>query len=189
MTVRGRSHGPLIPAFLRWAPETTRRHTLRNLALFATVLLAAATAACGGDSKSSSETPASTLPQGSGQVELDPADFTTTIDNPYWPIAPGNRWVYRELDSEGGTKRVVVTVTRKTKTIMGIEARVVHDVVGDLVEDTFDWYAQDADGNIGIWASTRGSTRARSRPPRAPGRPASTARRPGSSSPRRREWG
>jgi hypothetical protein len=45
----------------------------------------------------------------------------------------------------------VVTVTRKTKTIMGIEARVVHDVVtedGDLVEDTFDWYAQDADGNI-----------------------------------------
>jgi hypothetical protein len=124
---------------------------VRNLALFATVLLAAATAACGGDSKSSSETPASTLPQGSGQVELDPADFTTTIDNPYWPMAPGNRWVYRELDSEGGTKRVVVTVTRKTKTIMGIEARVVHDVVtedGDLVEDTFDWYAQDADGNI-----------------------------------------
>jgi hypothetical protein len=34
----------------------------------------------------------------------------------------------------------------------GIEARVVHDVVttddGAVVEDTRDWYAQDADGNI-----------------------------------------
>jgi hypothetical protein len=126
---------------------------VRNLALIATLLLATGAAACGGDSKSSEETkaPASTLPQGSEPVELDPAEFTTTIDNPYWPMAPGNRWVYREVDSEGGNKRVEVTVTKKTKAIMGIEARVVHDVVtedGDLVEDTFDWYAQDADGNV-----------------------------------------
>jgi hypothetical protein len=122
---------------------------VRNLALIAIVLLAAVTA-CGGDS-TSNEAPASTLPQGSEQVQLDPADFTTTIDNPYWPMAPGNRWVYREVDSEGGKQRVEVTVTKRTKTIMGIEARVVHDVVtddGDLVEDTFDWYAQDADGNV-----------------------------------------
>jgi hypothetical protein len=131
--------------------ETTRRHTVRNLALIAILLLAAATAACGGDSESSSDTPASTLPQGSEQVELEPADFTAEIDNPYWPMAPGHRWVYREVDAEGGTKRVEVTVTKRTKTIMGIEARVVHDVVtedGDLVEDTFDWYAQDGDGNV-----------------------------------------
>jgi hypothetical protein len=126
---------------------------VRNLAPIAILLLATAAAACGGDSKSSEETnaPASTLPQGSEQVELDPADFTTTIDNPYWPMAPGNHWVYREVDSEGGQKRVEVTVTKKTRAIMGIEARVVHDVVtedGDLVEDTYDWYAQDADGNV-----------------------------------------
>ena len=34
---------------------------------------------------------------------------------------------------------------------MGIKARVVHDVVtenGSVLEDTFDWYAQDADGNL-----------------------------------------
>jgi hypothetical protein len=124
---------------------------VRNLALIAILLLAAVAAACGGDSKSSKETPASTLPQGSEQVELDPADFTATIDNPYWPMVPGSRWVYREVDVEGGRKRVEVTVAKKTKMIMGIEARVVHDVVtedGDLVEDTFDWYAQDADGNL-----------------------------------------
>jgi hypothetical protein len=124
---------------------------VRNLPLIAVLLLAAVAAACGGDTKSSKETPASTLPQGSEPVELDPADFKTTIDNPYWPMAPGSRWVYREVDVEGGRKRVEVTVTKETKMIMGIEARVVHDVVtedGDIVEDTFDWYAQDANGNL-----------------------------------------
>jgi len=124
---------------------------VRNLTLIGILLLTAVGAGCGGGSKSSKEIPASTLPQGSEQVELDPADFTTTIDNPYWPMAPGNSWVYRDVDVEGGRKRVEVTVTGKTKVIMGIEARVVHDVVtedADLVEDTFDWYAQDADGNL-----------------------------------------
>jgi len=105
-----------------------------------------AAAACGGGSSAS--TP---LPQGSEAVTLAPADFTASIDNPYWPMAPGDRWVYRESDAEGGERRVEVTVTNDTKTIMGIEARVVHDVVtedGAIVEDTYDWYAQDADGNI-----------------------------------------
>jgi hypothetical protein len=70
------------------------------------------------------------LPQGSGPVDLNPADFTTEIDNPYWPMAPGSRWVYRETDTEGTKQRVVVTVTRKTKQIAnGVEANVVRDVV------------------------------------------------------------
>jgi hypothetical protein len=84
-------------------------------------------------------------------VELDPADFVPAIDNPYWPMAPGSRWVYRETDGEGGVQRVVVTVTDRTKTIVGIEATVVHDVVsadGEVIEDTFDWYAQDRWGNV-----------------------------------------
>jgi hypothetical protein len=92
------------------------------------------------------------LPKGSEQVKLDPADFTTTIDNPYWPMRPGSRWVYRETDSEGTRQRVVVTVTRRTKLIAnGITARVVRDVVteeGKPVEKTDDWYAQDKAGNI-----------------------------------------
>jgi hypothetical protein len=85
-------------------------------------------------------------------VELGPADFTTEIDNPWWPMAPGSRWVYRETDSEGAHQKVVVTVTNRTKTIAnGVEARVVHDVVtenGEFVEVTDDWYAQDGDGNV-----------------------------------------
>src|SRR5688500_1136918 len=92
------------------------------------------------------------LPQGAEHVELDPAEFTTEIDNPYWPMAVGSRWVYRETDSEGTVQKVVVTVTERTKPIAnGIEARVVHDVVtedGVPTEVTDDWYAQDADGNV-----------------------------------------
>jgi hypothetical protein len=67
-------------------------------------------------------------------------------------MAPRTRWVYRETDTEGTELQVVVTVTDATKEIAnGITARVVRDTVtedGKLVEDTFDWYAQDADGTI-----------------------------------------
>src|SRR4051795_3347196 len=92
------------------------------------------------------------LPQGGETVHLDPADFTTRIDNPYWPMRPGSRWVYRETDQEGARQRVVVKVTNETKLIAnGVTARVIHDVVTDRgrpVEVTDDWYAQDRAGNI-----------------------------------------
>jgi hypothetical protein len=123
-------------------------------------LLAVATAACSQGrptTKESAGKPAanaaqpSDLPQGGEPVQLDPAQFTTRIDNRWWPMTPGSRWTYRETDGQDSTKRVQVTVTDQTKTIIGIQARVVHDVVtedGQLVEDTYDWYAQDAKGNI-----------------------------------------
>jgi hypothetical protein len=92
------------------------------------------------------------LPTGAEPVDLDPADFTTDIDNPYWPMKPGTRWIYREIDEDGEVVDVVVVVTTRTKKIAnGVAARVVRDTVssdGELIEDTFDWYAQDAEGNI-----------------------------------------
>lgn len=128
----------------------------------ATVGVLGATAivtACGGDSEPSTASAGepiaasgSALPQGSDPVELDPAEFTTEIDNPYWPMKPGNRWIYREIDEDGSVVRVVVEVTDEIKTISnGIEARVVRDVVsetGEAIEKTDDWYAQDSQGNI-----------------------------------------
>ncbi|HEY2939277.1 MAG TPA: hypothetical protein VGJ27_05660 [Gaiellaceae bacterium] len=126
---------------------------MRHAALAITVaLLAAATAACGGGGGSKSAgPPASSLPRGSAPFEVDPSDFTTTIDNPYWPMKPGSHWVYREINVEGDLQRNDVVVTNRTKTIMGIEAVVVHDTVkqgGQLTEDTYDWYAQDSKGNL-----------------------------------------
>ena len=92
------------------------------------------------------------LPQGAEPVNLDPKDFTTRIDNPYWPMDPGTRWTYRETDQEGAQLKVVVTVSDQTKKIAnGVTARVVRDTVtenGKIIEDTLDWYAQDKEGNI-----------------------------------------
>jgi hypothetical protein len=109
--------------------------------------LVAALTGCGGGASSGT----ASLPRGSTPFQLDPNDFTADIDHPYWPITPGSRWVYRETDDEGTVSRVVVTVMQNTKTIMGIQARVVHDQVtedGKVKEDTFDWYAQDRTGNL-----------------------------------------
>jgi hypothetical protein len=121
-------------------------------------------AACGGGDNDSGavgqtsraqtgDTPAEPagLPRGSEPVELGPSDFVAKIDNPYWPMIPGSTWVYRETDAEGTVQRVEVMVTDRTKTVLGIEATVLHDVVtedGELIEDTFDWYAQDTAGNV-----------------------------------------
>ena len=92
------------------------------------------------------------LPQGAEPVNLDPKDFTTRIDNPYWPMDPGTRGTYRETDKGGAQLKVVVTVSDQTKKIAnGVTARVVRDTVtrdGELIEDTLDWYVQDKEGNI-----------------------------------------
>ena len=82
--------------------------------------------------------------------ELDPADFVAVIDNPYLPFTPGMRWVY-EGEEDGETERVEVEVLDETRVIQGITATVVRDTVyvdGELAEDTYDWYAQDTDGNV-----------------------------------------
>jgi len=91
------------------------------------------------------------LPQGGEPVTLNPGDFTGPIDNPYWPMAPGSTWIYRETDPSGGKQKVRVHVTSRTKEILGIQATVVHDVVsegGPIIENKWDWYEQDACGNV-----------------------------------------
>lgn len=110
-------------------------------------------AGCGGSDSEKKAAPAKApLPQGSDKVKLDPAEFTTEIDHPYWPMSKGSRWTYRETDPEGARMKVVVTVTGKTKRIAnGVEAAVVRDVGtedGVPIEVTDDYYAQDSEGNV-----------------------------------------
>jgi hypothetical protein len=96
--------------------------------------------------------PDSTLPTGAEPVNLDPADFSADITHPYWPMKPGTRWTYRDVDEKGEVQDVVIVCTTETKKLAnGITARVVRDTArseGQLVEDTFDWYAQDSAGNV-----------------------------------------
>ncbi len=80
---------------------------------------------------------------------LDPQDFVETVDNPHWPLAVGSKWVF-----EGGGEYVEIEVLAETKDVLGIAAVVVRDTVrdgaadADVVEDTYDWYGQDKDGNV-----------------------------------------
>jgi hypothetical protein len=89
---------------------------------------------------------------GSGyEPVLAPANFTTTIDNPYFPLPVGRTLVYQGI-KDGQTQEDRVTVTDQTKLVAeGITARVVTDVAthdGTLLEKTSDWYAQDKLGNV-----------------------------------------
>jgi hypothetical protein len=130
-----------------------RKHKLIAAVVAATVpALAIGACADSGGSKSAAGSSNRGLPQGSEKVKLDPADFSTDITNPYWPMQPGTKWVYRETDTTGKKQKVVITVTNKTKTIAnGVRARVIRDVAtegGKPVEITDDWYAQDKARNI-----------------------------------------
>jgi hypothetical protein len=82
--------------------------------------------------------------------EVDPARFAEVIDNPYLPLTVGSRWVY-EGESDGEIERVEVVVTDQTRVVMGVKTVVVRDTVsvdGEVIEDTFDWFAQDIEGNV-----------------------------------------
>jgi hypothetical protein len=82
---------------------------------------------------------------------LDPAEFSTVIDNRYFPLPVGRTLVSRGI-KDGQTQEDRVTVTNRTKVVAeGITARVVTDVAthkGKLLEKTSDWYAQDDRGNV-----------------------------------------
>ena len=81
---------------------------------------------------------------------LDPANFVSTIDNPYYPLPVGRTLVY-DGSRDGQTQTDTIKVLDQTKVIEGITARVVSDIAthdGTLLEKTFDWFAQDKDGNV-----------------------------------------
>jgi hypothetical protein len=125
-------------------------------AMASIAVLLPALAGCGssGDNSSSAaqQSGTNTFPQSSEPANLNPADFTTNIDNAYFPLPVGARWEIRVTDQEGLLQHEVITVLDQTRKMAdGVTARVVHDVVtegGKLAEVTDDWYAQDKDGNV-----------------------------------------
>ena len=83
--------------------------------------------------------------------KLPPAsEFTAHVDNPWFPLEPGTRYVSVGV-KDGEPARDVMTVTHRTTTIAGAPCRVVDDrlyLSGVLRERTTDWYTQDARGNV-----------------------------------------
>jgi hypothetical protein len=82
---------------------------------------------------------------------IDPASFAgQQVDNAFMPLVPGVTMTYRSR-TEDGVETTITEVTRKTRRILGVTCVVVHDKLtldGEVVEDTFDWFAQDKDGNV-----------------------------------------
>ena len=76
----------------------------------------------------------------------DPTNFT----NPYFPLESGKTYKY-ENQTASGLERAEVTVTEETKVVQSITCAVIHDQVwlnNVLIEDTYDWFAQDNQGNV-----------------------------------------
>jgi hypothetical protein len=82
--------------------------------------------------------------------DINAENFTTNIDNPFFPLQPGTTFIYKG-SKEASKQRDEFAVTDRTVVIDGVTCRVVHDKVfmqGVLQEDTFDYFAQDVDGNV-----------------------------------------
>lgn len=77
---------------------------------------------------------------------IDPSAFVSFVSNQYFPLLPGTLFIYAE-----GADTVKVEVLPDVKTILGVSCTIVHDQVferGELIEDTYDWFAQDTLGSI-----------------------------------------
>lgn len=115
--------------------------------LGATAMVAVVTVSAAGARGSALRTPSDAPPY---EPVLDPANFVSVIDNPYFPLPVGRVWVYRGV-KDGQTQVDTVTVTDQTKVLEGITATVITDVAkhgNKLLEKTTDWYAQDVQGNV-----------------------------------------
>jgi hypothetical protein len=88
--------------------------------------------------------------QGKYAPSIDPANFVARVDNRYFPLEPGTGFHYRGI-ADGTPQTDDMVVTHQSKRVLGVRCTVVRDTVsvhGRAVERTFDWYAQDKQGNV-----------------------------------------
>ena len=84
--------------------------------------------------------------------EVSIAKFTNSsnITNTYFPVAPGKKYIY-EGQTQDGLELIEEQRLATTKTILGITCIIVNFKAylnETLIEEAWDWYAQDNDGNV-----------------------------------------
>jgi hypothetical protein len=122
----------------------------RRLMIVTLVALPISAVACGGGTNAASPRPSRPLPSSPGDAVIRPGDFTATVDNPWFPLAPGTTLTYKGTkDGKPTTEKMVVTGA--ITTIDGVPCATVHDDLyeaGRLEERTTDWYTQDRQSNV-----------------------------------------
>ncbi len=136
--------------------------TIARAAVFA-LLLSSVVAGCGSSGKEEN----GCIVDSSYNPAIHPGAFVAAVDNPLYPLTPGARFTYA-----AGMETVEVVVLADRRTILGVSCTIVHDVarVGhEVIEDTYDWFAQDSSGTVwyfgedtkemsgGVVVSTEGS--------------------------------
>jgi len=137
------------------------RHVMTGMALSALAASALLASGCGSSGGEASSSTAARPTQSASELApihgpyspaIDPANFVDVIDNRYFPLKPGTTFHYKGVAEDGKTPQTDdMAVTQRTKRILGVDSTVVRDSVysrGELVERTFDWYAQDKGGNV-----------------------------------------
>ena len=89
-------------------------------------------------------------PAGSNYNPDIPTDLSSNVTNPFFPLVPGTIYQYSGQTPQG-LETSTLEVLAATRVVNGVATREVHDLVyldGALIEDTYDWYAQDGAGNV-----------------------------------------
>ena len=124
------------------------RRTVPRSTRYAATAAVAAFALAGALVPSGSSYAAGSAPH---RVHPSPSHFTHgRVDNAWFPLKPGTRWVYRGSE-DGAHTRDVQIATYRTRVIDGVTCRVVFDRVwsnGRLEERTRDYYAQTKRGTV-----------------------------------------
>lgn len=84
-------------------------------------------------------------------ADFNPADFQTTVDNPYFVLAPGTEKTF-EGNEEGDELLVYTSVLSETKKVAGVVCSILREEEyknGELVEISWNWFAQEiVTGNV-----------------------------------------
>lgn len=127
-----------------------RHITARRPGLALVLVAALAPAAACDDSDEDADVPAPFDPDTAYEPDVTAAELSAAVTNPLFPAPVGATWTY-EGDTPDGLERIEIVVEPGTFRVWDVEARIVRDSAfldDELVEDTRDWFAQDARGHV-----------------------------------------